>query len=149
MRKQISEEKWKELFKLVPRLVTDGVVIQNNKLLLVQRVHEPFKGSWCLPGGFVDKGERVKKACEREFYEETGIKSKAVRLIGIYDDPKRDPRGHVISIAFLLRYKSGKIRVSNESSDVRFFDIEHLPKLPTDHRNIINDALKILGKRNK
>jgi len=143
----IPAKKWRETFKLVPRLSVDAVLIEDKKILLVQRFHEPFKGYWSLPGGFVDLGERISAAAERELREETGIRAKASKLIGVYDDPKRDPRGHVISISFIMKRISGKIMVSPESLAVKYFDIKNLPQnMSHDHRKIIKDALRITIK---
>jgi len=56
-----------------PSLTVDGVLIRDGAILLVQRKHEPFRGKWALPGGFVEYGETVEEAVLREFEEETGL----------------------------------------------------------------------------
>jgi len=84
-----------------PSLTTDCVVFDDERrVLLVRRKSEPFKGAFALPGGFVDIGETVEAACRREVLEETGITIGALRLVGVYSDPQRDPRGHNVSIAY-------------------------------------------------
>jgi len=144
----VPHEEWKNIAKKVPSLVADCVCIENDRVLLVLRSHEPFKDHWCLPGGFVDFGERVKTAAEREFFEETGLSSKAGDLVGIYDDPKRDPRGHLVSLAFFMKRTGGKMKTSNETSDVKWFDVNEIPKkIVPSHILIIKDALKVLGKK--
>ncbi len=142
----LSKKKFYETFKYVPRVATDSVVLNNkNEVLLVKRTNAPYKGRWCLPGGFVEKGETIEQAAMRECFEETGIRTKAVKLIGIYSDPGRDPRGHVVGIPFLMKPLSNKTRTSNETSDVRFFPIRKIPKrLAADHNKIIRDALRIM-----
>jgi 8-oxo-dGTP diphosphatase len=76
-----------------PALAADAVVFDaQNRLLLIRRKFPPFKGRYALPGGFVEYGETVETAAARELREETGLKSKSLRLVGIYSDPKRDPR---------------------------------------------------------
>jgi len=87
-----------------PLIAVDGVLIKDGKILLVRRGKEPFRGYYALPGGFVEYGETVERAVVREVYEETGIKTRVKELLGVYSDPNRDPRGHVISIAFILEY---------------------------------------------
>ena len=52
-----------------PSIAVDGILIKNNKILLIKRKNEPFKGKWALPGGFVEYGERVEEAVSREFEE--------------------------------------------------------------------------------
>jgi len=132
----------------VPSLAVDGILIEDGKVLLVQRAHEPFKGCWSTPGGFVEFGERLSRTAEREFLEETGIMARPIQIVGIYDNPKRDPRGHVIGIAYLMKRKSGKLKVSSESFDVRFFPVTKLPKaMAYDSKNMIKDALKLLKKK--
>lgn len=126
-----------------PSIAVDGILIKNNKILLIKRKNEPFKGKWALPGGFVEYGERVEEAVLREFEEEVGIKAKIKRLLGVYSDPNRDPRGHVISIVFLLEGE-GIPRAGDDAKDAKFFDLDDLPPLAFDHDKIIRDAIKLL-----
>lgn len=126
-----------------PSIAVDGILIKNNKILLIKRKNEPFKGKWALPGGFVEYGERVEEAVLREFEEEVGIKAKIKRLLGVYSDPNRDPRGHVISIVFLLEGE-GSPRAGDDAKDAKFFDLDDLPPLAFDHDKIIRDAIKLL-----
>ena len=86
-----------------PLLTVDAVILYNNKkdIVLIKRKNPPFKNGYALPGGFVDVGETVEDACIREALEETNIKVKIIKLIGVFSDPKRDPRGHTVSVAFL------------------------------------------------
>ncbi len=126
-----------------PSIAVDGILIKNNKILLIKRKNEPFKGKWALPGGFVEYGERVEEAVLREFEEEVGIKAKIKRLLGVYSDPNRDPRGHVISIVFLLEGE-GIPKAGDDAKDAKFFDLDDLPPLAFDHDKIIRDAIKLL-----
>jgi 8-oxo-dGTP diphosphatase len=130
------------------RIVVDGVIIEGSKICLVRRAGPPFRNYWVVPGGFVETGEVLKDAVRREVWEETGLRTRVVNLSGIYDDPKRDPRGHAVSVAFLLRRAGGRIRTSSETSDVKFFPIRRLPKnIGFDHRQIIRDALKVYKRK--
>ena len=86
-----------------PKLAADGIILENGKILLIKRRNEPFKDKWALPGGFVEYGEKVEDAAVREVFEETGLKTKIMDLVGIYSDPNRDPRGHIVSAVFLLK----------------------------------------------
>ena len=136
-----------------PYLVVDGIVIRDNEILLVRRKKkqfEPFEGYWAVPGGFVERGERLKDGVVREILEETGIKVTPGKIIGIYDDPKRDSRGHMVSVAFLCSPKGGRLKPQPEEvSDVRFFPVPEIRKLKIafDHRKIIRDALKMQGRK--
>ncbi|MEO0733102.1 MAG: NUDIX hydrolase, partial [Bacteroidota bacterium] len=70
------------------------------KLLLIQRGSDPYKGSWALPGGFVDMEEDLESAALRELEEETGVKDLFVEQLYTFGTPGRDPRGRVISVAY-------------------------------------------------
>ena len=140
----LTKKKFYEIFKYVPRVSTDSVVLNDKKeVLLVKRTNAPYRGRWCLPGGFVEKGETVEEAAMRECFEETGIRTKAVKLIGVYSSPRRDPRGHIVGIPFLLKPLDSKTKTSSETSEVRFFPIRKIPKrLAAGPHKIIKDSLK-------
>lgn len=125
-----------------PRLTVDGVLLKEGKILLIKRKNEPFKDKWALPGGFVKFGEKVEDSVVREVFEETGLRTKIVDFIGIYSDPNRDPRGHVVTIAYLLEEIDGKLKGGDDASDAKFFDLNALPELAFDHDKIIRDALR-------
>jgi 8-oxo-dGTP diphosphatase len=96
----------------------DIVIIRGKQVLLVKRKFEPFKGRWVVPGGFVEDSETVEEAARREALEETGVKVKLVKLVGVYSDPKRDPRGN-ISVAFIAKPLSGELKGDVEVEDVK------------------------------
>ncbi len=123
-----------------PRLTVDGAVLKDNKILLIKRKNDPFKGKWALPGGFVEYGERIEDAVVREVYEETGLKTIIIGLIGIYSDPSRDPRGHIITVVYLLKIEEGEIKGGDDASDARFFNMNNLPELSFDHSLILKDV---------
>ena len=125
-----------------PKLTADGVILKGKKVLLIKRKNYPFKGKWALPGGFVDYGEKTEDTAIREVFEETGLKTKINNLVGVYSDPNRDPRGHTVSVIYLLEICGGKLKSSDDASDAKFFDLNQLPKLAFDHNKIIKDALR-------
>jgi 8-oxo-dGTP diphosphatase len=125
-----------------PKLTVDGVILKNEKILLIKRGNHPFKGKWALPGGFVEYGEKTEDAVIREVFEETGLKTIINQLVGVYSDPKRDPRGHTITIVYNLEIRGGKIESSGDACDIKFFNISKLPKLSFDHNSIIQDVLR-------
>lgn len=124
-----------------PKLTVDGIIIEDNSLLLIQRKNDPFKGKWALPGGFVEYNETTPDAVQREVLEETGLKTRILSLIGVYSDPNRDPRGHTVSIAYLLKQVGGSIHASDDAAHARFFSLDNLPDLAFDHNKIIKDTL--------
>jgi 8-oxo-dGTP diphosphatase len=112
------------------------------RVLLIQRGRPPFEGSWALPGGFVEMGERVSEAAPRELFEETGLRAGELELLGVYDTPGRDPRGWTVSIVYIGRLDSEQtISGSDDASDARWFPVDSLPDLAFDHELILADAL--------
>jgi len=140
----IPQKLFEKISSTIPVLTVDGIVFEKGKVLLIKRAKNPLKGHWALPGGLVDFGETVEKAVVREVKEETGLRTKIVKLVGVYSDPKRGPPGqHRVTIAYLLKSTGGRLqRDKNEIEDIRFFN-----KLPSrigfDHKKIIADAKKI------
>ncbi len=124
-----------------PKITVDGIVKKGNKILLIKRNREPFKNKWSLPGGYVEYNEKVEDAVIRELSEETGLKVEIKKLFGVYSDPYRDPRGHTITIVFLMNIFGGILKSGDDASDARFFDIKSIPALAFDHEKIINDVI--------
>ena len=126
-----------------PILTVDGIFLKNDKVLLVKQNKYPFFGSWVVPGGHVEYGETVEAAIKREMKEEVGVAVKIKKLFGVYSDPKRDPRYHTASVVYLLEKGKGKIRLSKEASEFRYFSLKNLPKkIGFDHQKILNDLRK-------
>jgi len=123
-----------------PILTVDGIFLDDGKVLLVRQAKYPFFGSWVLPGGHVEYRERIEEAIKREMKEELGVSVKIKKLFGVYSDPKRDPRYHTVAVVYLLEKKKGKICLSKEASEFRYFSLKNLPKkIGFDHREILND----------
>lgn len=88
--------------KRVTPLVTVDIIIENmdgTAIVLILRKNEPH--GYALPGGFVDVGETTIQAAIREAEEETSLKITNVKQFHTYSDPKRDPRGHAITVAYI------------------------------------------------
>lgn len=125
-----------------PSITIDGIIIKNKKILLIKRKNPPFQGKWALPGGFVEYGETTENAVSREVYEETSLKTKINQLVGVFSDPNRDPRGHTITIVYLLDIVEGKLKAKDDASDAKFFSVKNLPSMAFDHKEIINKVLQ-------
>jgi 8-oxo-dGTP diphosphatase len=121
-------------------LTVDGIILYDNKLVLVRRGNEPFKGRLALPGGFVEKDETVEQAVVRETKEETGLDTEIVRLIGVYSDPGRDPRGPTVSVCYRLRVTGGSPRASSDAAAVELVAPGAIPPLAFDHDRMMADA---------
>ncbi|MBU7033217.1 MAG: NUDIX hydrolase [Theionarchaea archaeon] len=123
-------------------VAVDAVILHANALLLVQRGKDPFKGFWALPGGFVEYGETTEEAVVREVREETNLACEIVRLIGVYSDPHRDPRGHTISIVYEVSVISDDAIAGDDAALASWFPLSSLPEnIAFDHLKIILDAI--------
>jgi 8-oxo-dGTP diphosphatase len=111
------------------------------------RKNPPYKGYWALPGGFVEYGETVESAAVRETKEETGLNVELDRIVGVYSNPERDPRGHIISICFLAQKTGGMLMADTDASDVRWIELNTISEIDIafDHQKIIDDAVKLLN----
>ncbi len=121
-------------------LTVDAIIPYQGKIVLIKRRNEPFKGYYALPGGIVEYGERVEDAVLREVEEETGLKGKIHKLVGVYSDPNRDPRGHYVSICFIVLPIGGELKAGSDAKEIGLFSIDSLPKLAFDHEKMIRDA---------
>ena len=122
-----------------PLLATDVIVEIGDKIVLVGRRNAPH--GWALPGGFVDRGEKVEDAAVREIKEETGLDVSLEQLLGIYSDPRRDPRQHVVSVVYIGQ-ASGEPISGDDAAEVALFAPHALPpSLCFDHQRIIADYL--------
>ena len=126
-----------------PILAVDGIVNIDNKLLLIKRKNPPFKDFWAFPGGFVEYGESTEDAIIREVFEETRLKTEVESLLGVYSNPNRDPRGHMVSIVYILRYIEGSPKGSDDAKEAKFFNIDDIKNinLAFDHKSIFKDYL--------
>jgi len=131
-----------------PLLATDCVVLDaKNRVLLIHRGNAPFKGRYALPGGFVDLGETVEDACRRELLEETGVKAGRLTLVGVYSDPKRDPRGHTVSTVFLTRVRSASAKAGDDAAAVEWVDRWQSLPLAFDHTKVLRDAMRLARRK--
>ena len=146
---KVNFELYSQFRKNFPLICTDGVILHNEKVLLIKRSIKPFQGYWTIPGGHIDYGESSQEALIREIKEETNIDVEIIRLIKLYDDPKRDPWGHIISIAYLCNPLNidAEFIENEEVESICWNDINKLPEnIGFDHRIMINDAIRIRGE---
>jgi len=125
-----------------PRLAVDALILIDNRLVLVRRGNEPFKGRLALPGGFVEFGETTEQAVVREVLEETGLHTKVSRLLGVYSTPYRDPRGHTVSAVYVVRKTGGNLRSGSDAAAVKLVPLSKIPRLAFDHSDIVADFKK-------
>ncbi|MGX7666483.1 NUDIX domain-containing protein [Flavobacterium pedocola] len=129
-------------------VTVDTVILRKStdyELLLIKRKNEPFKDCWALPGGFVDENEDLKAAAIRELEEETQIKTTDLEQVGAFGKPFRDPRGHMVSIAYFgIVPDTTEAIAADDAKEAGWFSIKDLPKLAFDHSDIVTLSLQKL-----
>jgi len=135
-----------------PSVTTDIIIftIKDNqiKVLLIKRNVTPFKDEWAIPGGFVHLNESLEEGAKRELQEETGVKEVYLEQLYTFGNPKRDPRGRVITVTYFAlinsEQASQKLKATTDASDAQWFSVLKLPNLAFDHNKILDYALKRL-----
>lgn len=112
-----------------PKVAAGVLVERDGCVLLGRRAVEPQRGLWCLPGGFVNYGERVREAAAREALEETGLAVIIGELLGVWDWD--DERGGKQGIAIFFRAEAaeGEPLASDDLEAVGWFSPDTLPPL--------------------
>lgn len=132
-----------------PALTTDVVLLRWRggwlEVLLIRRDRDPFAGHHALPGGFVDAGENPRQGALRELLEETGVGEVPLYEVGAFGDPGRDPRGWVVSSAWLgLAPPDVRATAGDDARSVGWHRLAELPPLAFDHGAIIAAARRRL-----
>lgn len=147
-----------------PAMTADIVVLAKDgdtcRVLLIRRKGHPFLGKWALPGGFANENEPIEQTAARELAEETGVENLKLDLVGVYSAPGRDPRGWVVSAAFISVVDGHRLPLQpgDDAADARWFTVEgdslicaearsSIGDLAFDHGKILGDALEILSCR--
>lgn len=111
-----------------PKVAVAGLLLQDNKVMLVQRSNDPFRGNWTLPAGFVDAGEDPRKALQRECLEETGLIVQVTDLLDVVAGAEH-ARGADILIVYRVEASSGSLNAGDDAAQVEFFALDQLPSL--------------------
>ena len=149
-----------------PALTADIVVFAKEegklRVLLIRRKGHPFIGKLALPGGFANENEPVEQTAARELEEETGVKGVPMKLIDIFSQPGRDPRGWVVSAAYVAIVEAQKIHVQagDDAAEALWYEIAPaedgpvlsrngstipLSDLAFDHEEVLRKALQLAG----
>ena len=112
------------------------------KILLIKRKIEPRKGEWALPSGFMEIEESPIEAALRELAEETGLKGKAKKLIGVYPN-NSEIHGYLVAIIYEVEILGGKLCAGDDAEEAEFFAVNRIPPLAfQSHLEALGEVLK-------
>jgi 8-oxo-dGTP diphosphatase len=121
-----------------PRVGVGAVVLEGDRVLLVQRGHPPSQGKWSLPGGLVHLGERLEDAVRREVKEECGLAVRVLDVCGVIDRVVRDPapsalgvRYHWVIVDYVAEPTGGTLRAASDAADARWVPLGELARYDT------------------
>ena len=122
-----------------PKVAVAAIIPMNGGIVLLKRAIEPQLGKWSFPSGYVDRGEKLERALEREVFEECGLVVRVGRLVGVYSE-----EGQAVVLAvYHADHVSGKLVAGDETSEARLFKIDELPELAFEHDDrIVRDWLR-------
>ena len=141
-----------------PAMTADIVIFRREagrqKVLLVKRGGHPFLGQWALPGGFANENEPIEDTAARELREETGVSGLSLRLVDVFSQPGRDPRGWVVSVAYCAAVgEDVPVKAGDDAADARWFTLEgdclRSGELVLNREDLAFDHGEILGRAEK
>lgn len=129
-----------------PYLSVDGIVEMDEKhIIIIERKYPPL--GFAIPGGFVDYGESTENAIMREMREELSIRTGVRRLLGVYSNPDRDKRGHIVTVAYVLYALEKNPKAADDAKSVHIMDhssamdLNFEGRLVADHGKILMDYI--------
>jgi len=125
-----------------------AIIVDNvrkiEKIVMVQREHEPWKGKWVIPGGRIEFGEKIYTALKREVYEETNLRIRILSHVCTFDliiYNNKQPVYHFIIINYLAYPVGGKLKAGSDASDAKWMSIKEIKDLI--NKNMAPKILKI------
>jgi 8-oxo-dGTP diphosphatase len=133
---------WRE-FPERPIVGVGGVVIEDERVLLILRGSEPLKGQWSIPGGTLELGETLMEGTARELKEETGLEVRVLEMIEVFErinfgrgadetwttpEERSRPRFHFVIVDYLCQRVSGKAVAGGDVTDVAWAGEDELEK---------------------
>jgi len=132
-----------------PIPTVDIIIEKDDKVVLIRRKNEPFRGKLAIPGGFVNEGELIEDRAIQEAKEETSLDVELKEILGVYSIPDRDPRGHLMTTVFIAKPISGKMKGGDDAAEATWFKLTDkiLNEVSFDHKKILTDYLKWKRKK--
>src|SRR5918912_2825698 len=127
-----------------PTPTVDVILQKGSEILLIKRKNKAFEDHLALPGVRVNEGEKVETAALREVREETSLEIEPVDILGVYSDPQRDPRRHILTVVFIGIILKGIPNPKDDSSEIQWIKLEDIQKkdLAFDHKQILSDYIQ-------
>lgn len=139
--KKLPKKEFDKIYSKVPRLTVEVIIKTKDGILLSKRSIEPFKGMWHMTGGTVRFSEKLESTALRVAYEETGLRVKFIKNLGILDYGFLVKGNmHVVAVCFLVKPVAGKLKGSYQGEELKYFK-----KLP---QNTIKEQVKFLRENN-
>ena len=133
--------------KKFPRTGCSVLVCNQDKVLLIKRGKEPYKGYWSLPGGGQETGETLEACARRELLEETGLRTEALEFVAVRDRITIDEQGnitfHYVLATYLAKSVSGEAKAGDDATELGWFTMSEINRLQTtpDTPSFIAEAL--------
>jgi len=132
-----------------PVIGVGAVILDSDRVLLVQRGHEPLKGEWSLPGGALELGETLEEGIRREVLEETGLVIDPVAVVEVFDRIYRDSAGrvqyHYVLVDYLCRVIAGALACATDATDARWATLDQLGPIAPFTGQVIRKAFRMAG----
>ena len=127
-----------------PTPTVDVILQRDSKVLLIRRKKDPFRGKLALPGGFVNEGEKAEDAMRREAMEETSLEIEPIEILGVYSDPERDPRKHIMTVVFIGIIVGGSDLAGDDAESIEWVDLGRIEnqQIAFDHATILRDYIR-------
>jgi len=131
-------------YPVAPITGVGAVIIENGRVLLIERGQEPLKGEWSLPGGALELGETLAEGIMREVREETGLLVEPVTVVEVFDRIVRDEQGrvryHYVLVDFLCRVTGGTLACASDAAAARWATLDELAPVPEFTARVIRKA---------
>ncbi len=119
-----------------PKVAVAAIIPMGDGIVLLKRAIEPQIGEWSFPSGYVDRGEKLERALEREVLEECGLVVSVNQLIGVYSEVEQP----VVLVVYHADVVSGQLVAGDETAEARIFELDAMPKLAFEHDDrIVSD----------